>query len=604
MKTSRLRTKITITLLGVTVLTALFVCITSYIIFSRFMYEQAGSIGLESAKYNAEKIETWGREKIASLERTAAHIESLEDFEIYNIQKMLQDAIKADTSFYSVFIGLENGQLIDGHGWIPAEKYDATERPWYQIAQEANKATFTTVYIDKNKGEMVTSITVPIKLGEMKGVLAANIPIENILRQVNRIQYGKTGYGILLDKSANIIAHPNKEYAMQPFENVYQGRQEEWFEKIQSNVRGVENIFQNGEKQLLVYSIIPSSNWRLLLFAPMTEFKGPVNKMLVYLVIITLACLAGMMILGFFLSKSMSQPIEKIIEYVSKFAKGDLTEDVEIVSSDELGVLSGELNKMRKNLIHMIQEVQNESDLLQKNAKKLVNFVDEISNGVIEFIASLSHDIKTPLTLIKGYAKGVQVGIIKDPEKVQAYLEGIYYRAEEIENITSDILDCTYEIKKSLILKKEYIAIETIAENFFQLAKLQIESSDRIFIKKLKVRKVKLHIDQIKLMRVWNNLIDNAIKYSPKKSEITISIQQCNNRYIAFSIQDRGIGMKGDEIEKVFDMFYRVKDSSIKGYGIGLTICKTIVEAHEGHIVVESQYEFGSTFTFYIPFCH
>ncbi|WZL73830.1 sensor histidine kinase [Clostridiaceae bacterium 35-E11] len=603
MRFVKIRTKIIATLILMTMLTATLISFTSYYISLKVIYEQAGKLGLESAKYNAERIEAWAKEKAASLKRTAVHLEKIDGADKQKIQKMLQDAAEADRSFFSTFVGLENGDLIDGKGWIPGEKYETTQRPWYQEAKKKNQVAFTPVYMDKNKKKQVNAIAIPIYIDGQEGVLAANMHIDKVHDQMNRIRFGKTGYGILLDQNGVMITHPDEDYMMKSIEEIFRNENIASIHTPKEKNMGVEIVAFNQIKHLLVYVPIEFCDWELLLLAPLSEFQDPAKKMLLYFIVITGACLLVMIIVGFFIGKSMSKPIEKMIKSVSKLATGDLTENIDIATKDEIGILSVGLNTMRKNLIHMIQDIQNESDLLYKNAQRLTRSIEEISGGMIDFISLLSHDIKTPLTLIKGYIKGIQLGIANEPEKMEQYLNGIYERAEQIENITEDILDSAYEVEKSLILKKEMIDLQEFIFSLYQQAKMQIESSDRIFKGALNIAQGQCYIDAVKWNRVWNNLINNAIKYSDKHSTITITVRQ-EKDFVIFSIKDEGIGMKEEDLEKIFDMFYRAKENRVKGYGIGLYISKKIIEAHGGVIKVASKLGEGSNFMFTVPVCH
>lgn len=599
MRFRRIRTKITLALLMVTILTAVFIGVTSYLIFRDVLYRQASELGMKSAQYNAERIQGWAKEKIASLERTAVHISSLESNDEQAIQNMLEKAAQADQFFYSIFIGLENGRLIDAKGWIPEAAYNVRLRPWYQLAVAANDTIFTPVYMDNNKKSLVTSIALPIRLKGAEGVLAANIPLDNITEQVKSISYGETGFGVLLDSDGRIIAHPDKQYILQPLDKAFavSAGMSLDFQRPNPTVKTI--ILQN-KKHLLVSVPVEACDWKLLLIAPEAEFLTAVNEMIIYMLSI-LGIILGLMILfGAYWGQQMAKPIDKMIFSVQRLSEGDLTKPLEIAPGDELGSLSEALNQMRYSLSSMIRNIHCESQSLHNYSKSLTTKIDEISAGVTDFITQLSHDLKTPLTLIKGYAAGLQMGVAKDPDKIKEYLGGIYTRAEQIEEITADILDSLYDVKKSLILEAEKLDIHDFSSFLFESAKLQIQNSDRNFEGCMSIGGGNLAGDKIKLIRVWNNLITNAIKYSDKSSTIEITITQRPDE-LEFSVKDEGIGIQAEEIDKVFEMFYRIKEIEVKGYGIGLALAKSIIEAHDGRIYAISKYMEGSTFTFTLP---
>lgn len=599
MRPRKIRTKITLALFMVTILTALLIGTTSYLIFRNVLYRQAADLGMKSAQYNAEIIQGWAKEKIASLERTAVHISSIAPYDEQAVMDMLQTAAQADSSFYSIFIGFEDGRLLDGKGWMPGTEYNASQRPWYQLAIMANDTILTPVYIDNNKKSLVTSIALPLKLKGAEGVLAANIPISSVTQQVKNISFGETGYGILLDKAGRIIAHPEKQYILLTLDQVFD-TSPETFRNTDRPYPAVETVRLKGKKHLLVYVPIEACDWKLLLIAPEAEFLTAVNEMVIYLLSILGIILCLMILSGAYWGRKMARPIENMISSVRSLSEGDLTVPVEIEPGDELGALGEALNNMIYSLSDMIRNIHIESGNLHNYSKNLTSKIEEISSGVTDFISQLSHDLKTPLTLIKGYTKGLQAGVANNPEKINEYLCGIYSRAEQIEEITGDILDSLYDTKKSLVLEPEKLDISDFSRLLLDNAKRLVENSERHFEGGLLISGGCLSGDRIKLIRVWNNLITNAIKYSDRGSTVRATIAQSPGK-LEFVVKDEGIGIQAEEIEKVFEMFYRTKDKDIKGYGIGLALAKSIIEAHGGRIYAISEYMHGSSFIFTLP---
>jgi signal transduction histidine kinase len=248
----------------------------------------------------------------------------------------------------------------------------------------------------------------------------------------------------------------------------------------------------------------------------------------------------------------------------------------------------------------MMKDIQAESSSLHRYSRDLTDKVEQISSGVTDFISQLSHDLKTPLTLIKGYTRGIQMGVAKEPEKLAEYLEGIYKRAEQVEDITGDILDSLYDIKSSLVLEPERLDVYTFTNLLIDNARVQVENSDRHFEQCLSIKDGSLSVDRVKLLRVWNNLVANAVKYSEKGSTVRVSITQLSGE-LELVIKDEGIGIRPEDLEKVFEMFYRAKDKEVKGYGIGLALAKSIIEAHGGRLEAISEYGQGSSFIFTLP---
>ncbi|WP_432665587.1 sensor histidine kinase [Wukongibacter baidiensis] len=606
LKIIKIRTKITTTLLLVGIVTALFISTASLIVLLSTTSKQAGEIGLESAKYNAKIIESWINERSAILKNTSAQISSLEEFNEEKIRKILYTSSKAYESFYSIFVGFENNKLIDAMGWKPPRDYQVSSRPWYQLAVKDGTLVNTPIYIDKNKNQLVTSIAIPLSVQNTKGVIAANIPIDEIVTQIGDISYGNTGYAILVDERGHVIASPNKDYIMKSISAIFNNVSKDTLNSINKSSSGIETIIFEGKEQFIAYAEIELYNWKIILTAPKSEFHRPIRDMLFYFAIIFFICITIITLTGFMLGKSISKPIESLIKSISLLAHGNLSNEINIETNDEIAILSTELDKMRINLNKIFQSMRYESNLLAMNTKKLSGHLEETHNSTLDFISMLSHDLKTPITLIKGYIKGLKLGIVVEEQKKAEYLDRIHLRAEQIENITSDILDSAYEVNKSLILAKIPVYVNEFAKELLKNAKIHIENSNRQFEGNLNIRddSIRINVDRIKINRVWNNLISNAIKYSKPDTKINISIIQ-DESFIRFIVKDNGIGIKEDEFEKIFNMFYRVNENRrIKGYGLGLFISKAIIEAHKGEIFIESEHERGTTISFKIPICH
>ncbi|WZL73824.1 methyl-accepting chemotaxis protein [Clostridiaceae bacterium 35-E11] len=385
----KITTQIIIILLVFSCVIACFTIFISYDTITKIIKEQALMAGTTSAKYNAERIEAWTVEKAASLKRTTVHIENIYKFDTETIQRMLQNAAEADGSFFSVFIGFDDGQFIDGRGWIPPQDYDVITRPWYREARKENDVIFTRGYIDKNKNKIVNAIAVPIDIQGKKGVLAANIAIDNIIDQVNGIKYGKTGYGMLLDGNGMIISHPNKKYIMKLVEKVLKDENSKIWHTIQKETNGIQTILLEDVEQLMVYTPISSCQWQLILLAPLSEFQDPAKNMLKSLILMLGICFMAIILLGIYVGKAITNPVRKMIASVSNIATGNLLEDIDITSEDELGKLSVALNRMRKNLLNTIQEIQNDSNLIFINAQKLLD-VMETEDGKLDHQEKIS----------------------------------------------------------------------------------------------------------------------------------------------------------------------------------------------------------------------
>ncbi len=218
-----------------------------------------------------------------------------------------------------------------------------------------------------------------------------------------------------------------------------------------------------------------------------------------------------------------------------------------------------------------------------------------------EFISIAAHELRTPLTSIQGFSEILLTrSDLKEEEKKQ-FLSYINKQSKHLANIINTLLDISrIESGKGLIFNKARCNInEIIVET---VCYFKAFSQKHQFELKLPEEPVELMVDKERMRQVLENIISNAIKYSPEGGIIEVNGQLLEDHY-QVSVKDQGIGIPPEHIEKIFDKFYRVDTSntSVSGIGLGMSIVKDIVEAHGGRIWVESELGKGTTVIFTIP---
>ena len=220
-----------------------------------------------------------------------------------------------------------------------------------------------------------------------------------------------------------------------------------------------------------------------------------------------------------------------------------------------------------------------------------------------DFVSSVSHEFKTPITSIKALTERLLEGSMKDPKRMREYYTVISRETENLSHLVGNFLD----FSKMEEGKKQYTIEET---NF----KTWLEQTVSDYFGKTPLRKFKIYtdisetsesvkIDKNAMKLVVNNLLDNAVKFSSEDSEIKVTLEKKEEK-ILLKIKDDGIGITKNEQLRIFEKFYRGKDAShfsATGTGLGLTIVKQIIEAHGGEIQVESEPGKGSVFMVWIP---
>lgn len=219
-----------------------------------------------------------------------------------------------------------------------------------------------------------------------------------------------------------------------------------------------------------------------------------------------------------------------------------------------------------------------------------------------EFVANASHELRTPVTAIKGFAETLLDGALKQPELAEKFITIIANESNRLETIISDILELSRVEKKSEpMVVKPFEVVETV-NNLIQFFYKQADKK-HISISVDAERPVMMKADQHRIEQIFTNLIDNAINYSDVDSEVKINIEQVDNS-VHFSVSDRGIGIPKADQERIFERFYRVdkgRSRNSGGTGLGLSIVRNLIMNMNGTIHVESEVGIGTTFHIKLP---
>ncbi|HHV08683.1 MAG TPA: HAMP domain-containing protein [Clostridiales bacterium] len=291
------------------------------------------------------------------------------------------------------------------------------------------------------------------------------------------------------------------------------------------------------------------------------------------------------LILGWIISSSILKPLNELNLATKKIMDRNFEFVLNYKKNDEMGDLCIAFDLMRKQL----------KTSLEKQAA--------LEYSRKELIASISHDLRTPMSSIKGYVEGLQDGIIHDRERFNRYITVIKNKTQSLDNLIESLFQYSQldinDQKDALCMRDSRELLETV------INPIAIEFADQAV--QLKVIEpfpsVRLYANENSIAQVFDNLISNAKRYVDENGTITIQAG-VDSGYLKISVQDNGIGISQEDLPHVFDHFYRSEKSRSRnfgGAGLGLAICKKVIENHGGKIWAESMLDVGTTFYFTIP---
>lgn len=311
----------------------------------------------------------------------------------------------------------------------------------------------------------------------------------------------------------------------------------------------------------------------IILFTPVSLVNYNLRIMLLIIASISLLSSLLVSIVIYISAKRITRSIESVSNSALQIANGLSIEDLSTTSFSELNELIHSFNYMKTELTRI------ESD------KK-------------DFISMISHEIKTPLTVISGYLEAIHDGVL-DPAEVSDSLEIIYKETQRLTLLTKDIVTKTRNQDMDFYLEPSIFKLKPLLEDMSVLAKINVNKD--IHIQMICDDSITLYADENKFRQILTNLISNAIKYSNHTVHIQMGCQIIENK-LCISLSDDGFGIKRNDLDKIFNTYYRVKNApTIEGSGLGLSIVKKLVELHNGTIQVHSDYKKGTTVSLYFP---
>ncbi|WP_268912820.1 sensor histidine kinase [Lentilactobacillus sp. SPB1-3] len=231
-----------------------------------------------------------------------------------------------------------------------------------------------------------------------------------------------------------------------------------------------------------------------------------------------------------------------------------------------------------------------------------ISEVINITQMQVDFLRNASHELKTPVTAISGFAKTLLDGAKDDPEVLTEFLEIINRQSDQLTSLINDILTISH-IQKDEVKLTDSVVLRDFVNQEIETQSNQIKQH-RLQVHNLIDEHIEVNIDAESLQRIVRNLISNAVKYNRDDGEIMINASIQGNFWY-FSVQDTGIGIAKSDLSRIFERFYRSDESrnkqQISGTGLGLSIVNELVQSLSGKITVDSQRGVGSTFTVRLP---
>ena len=306
------------------------------------------------------------------------------------------------------------------------------------------------------------------------------------------------------------------------------------------------------------------------------------QNMLVAVIIILSTTALG---LTWWIYRGVISPLDKLRTATRRIKEGNLDFSISAEGVSEIAELCQDFEDMRQRL--------------KENAEEKIEFDRESK----ELISNISHDLKTPITAVKGYVEGIMDGVANTPEKMERYIKTIYNKANEMDRLINELTFYSKMDTNKIPYTFNKISVTEFFDDCAEDLKMELDSKNVEFSYSNYVEPEVLVIaDAEQIKRVVNNIVSNSLKYTSadKTRRINLRVKDVGD-FIQVEIEDNGNGIAAKDLPNIFDRFYRTdssRNSSKGGSGIGLSIVKKIMEDHGGKVWATSKENIGTVMYF------
>ncbi|WP_027936903.1 ATP-binding protein [Anaeroarcus burkinensis] len=427
-----------------------------------------------------------------------------------------------------------------GRRYAGRTPYDAIFKPAYSEAYDRNMVLMIAWRKDVN--------------GKVVAGAAASLAMEAIQKIAQQAIYGHNGYEMLLAADGTFIVHPRDEWVMrQNLGNVDDVNLEQLQKLIAEGRSGFLRYDENGAKKIAFYQPIPVAGWTLVSVVDEKELFMPADKL--SLLVLTIA---GMLILGAVMTA---------------------------------GMVFLTVNWRRSKREQEMLQMRNEE--LKQTQERLVS-LDRMKD---DFLAQVSHELKTPLHGMIGLAESTRNMAAKTP--VLENLEIICRSGSRLANLVDEIVDFSVLRNHQVILHRKAVSLRDIVQMVLTLESFSAQEKGILLENHISAELPLVYGDEERLIQVFHNLVRNAIKFSYPASKVKVAAR-INEGDVIAEVRDAGIGIPQEQLELIFNPFEQGSGSG-SGLGLGLYISQGLLELHQSTLKVFSKVEEGSCFSFTLP---
>lgn len=629
-KRSSLKTKIFLVLLISNLSVILIVGLISYFSKRNALKEQVeNSLSIMSEELS-DKVDRYLDQRLADTRAIALH------YSLHAVKSTTSNQNRILAQYLRIYPYYDHISIINTEDIkVPSRKEQAADKKalWYLPAMQG-RITSSDMYISPLTDEPTMSFAAPItdENGRVVSIITTNLRLDSLWEIVDHVhaenvKKNMSSYAFIVNRSGYIIAHPKKEKILKenPLRDGKDARLRATVFRMADGRAGTASYKYEGVSKVAAYAPCTGygqykgHGWSVGVTEPYSELLAPMKRLLAIYIFMFFLIFLATLYASSRLAVYLVKPILALKEAASRVGAGNFSLRIEGDTEDEIGDLAVSFNKMAETLEardNQIKEYtrtltrinrelgakQEELSLANQHLKVTNEELVKLEKQKDEFMAMITHDIKSPLSTVISYAEMIMDGTITlGGDESRKAVSSIHASGYKILSLVDNYLVSAAIDAQKLSISKQPLDLNSFVEEEIPFFEPQLDKKKIQFVFNKTATIPRVMADKIQLDRAFSNIMSNALKFTPPNSGITVSTLLFEKE-AAIAVSDTGGGISEDEIDGLFNKYRRSKNTAkIEGMGLGLFISRAIAEAHGGRLTAESRLGEGSTFTIYLP---
>jgi signal transduction histidine kinase len=493
---------------------------------------------------------------------------------------------------------------------IVEDNYDYYERSWYKMPKEQKKGCWPEPYIDEGTGVLTSSeynysYCKPLtdRSGQIIGVLCTDLLLKGISQAVTKVEAYPNSSAIMLGHDGRYIVHPDTTKLIR--QSIYSDPDPQALQDVTilgdamlAGHSGIQQMIVDGQNAYVFYRPLERTGWSIAIVCPASDIFHNYNHLLYsVLTVITISLLILLLLCYHSVHRSIV-PLNLLAQQTCRLAEGHFEEPLDhSPRRDSVGRLQNSFILMQQSLHEHVSELRQltaETEQRNQELMRASQMVREADKQKRYFIQDMSHQIRTPLNIINGFAQVLSVDFQNIPdEECNDIISRMRTSAKAISHITR-MLNFSSPEKRS----------QNSVRTTFNVEELCREALSSVLLPSPAVVGMNLHVDvpedftihsdREALLSILTELLDNAVKFTPQ-GIITLECLRPDDHTVAFAVSDTGIGISSDDRELIFTQFAKVNYFT-EGIGLGLPLSRQMAQMLGGDLQLDTSYQGGSRF--------